>query len=374
MPPPEVLFVSKPIAPPWNDGTKNLVRDLAEALGRRADDGGEGNHVRPVVCGRVGVAPAVPHTRTLEVYPDGGSGHALGAIDSARLLMALALGELPPILHFVAAPTVRAARAARAIASARGRRTVQTVASLPDGDLGAGLFADRVVVLSRWMEARVRSAAPDAEVVRIPPPLRAPLRPPDDEVSALRATLVRPDELLVLFAGDLGEGRGAEPTLRAAARMASTKLVIGARPKGRGAAESLAALHTLAAELGVADRVTFVGDTPRVHAYLAAADVVALPATDPTGKIDLPLVLLEAMRFGRPVLVADGSPAAELADANAAVSAEATAEGLAAALEGLRAPEPRRALGDRAQAYVKQAHDPDSIARAHETIYEALLP
>ena len=28
----DVLFVSKPVAPPWNDSSKNLVRDLAGAL------------------------------------------------------------------------------------------------------------------------------------------------------------------------------------------------------------------------------------------------------------------------------------------------------------------------------------------------------
>ena len=29
---PSVLYVSKPVAPPWNDSSKNLVRDLALAL------------------------------------------------------------------------------------------------------------------------------------------------------------------------------------------------------------------------------------------------------------------------------------------------------------------------------------------------------
>ena len=30
-PPPTVLMVSKPVAPPWNDSSKNLVKDLAQA-------------------------------------------------------------------------------------------------------------------------------------------------------------------------------------------------------------------------------------------------------------------------------------------------------------------------------------------------------
>ena len=30
-----VLFVSKPVEPPWNDSSKNLVRDVASCLNQR---------------------------------------------------------------------------------------------------------------------------------------------------------------------------------------------------------------------------------------------------------------------------------------------------------------------------------------------------
>ncbi|MDH4281277.1 MAG: hypothetical protein OEV36_01370 [Myxococcales bacterium] len=37
----QVLYVSKPVAPPWNDSSKNLVRDVAGHLRRH----------RPIVMG-----------------------------------------------------------------------------------------------------------------------------------------------------------------------------------------------------------------------------------------------------------------------------------------------------------------------------------
>lgn len=368
--PPEILFVTKPIAPPWNDGTKNLVRDLAEALAR---DG----RVRPLVCGRAGLAPVVRGARTLPVFPAIGSRHALGPLDAARLLRTLVLGSPPSIAHFVAAPTVRAARVARVVVRLRGLRTVQTLASAPadDAALAGGLFGERLITLSRSMEARVRAAAPPgARVVRVPPPLALAARPDPAVVREIRARVGTDGARVVVFAGDLGPARGSELCVRAAALSPGTRLVVCARPKGARAAEHLAALEALARELGVGERVTFVGETPLVHAYLAAADVVVLPATDLTAKIDLPLVLLEAMLLERPVVVARGTPAAELAEAGAAAACDAVPEALAATLAALLGdPAGRAALAERGRAHVASEHDPDRVARAHVAIYEELL-
>ena len=45
----QVLFISKPVAPPWNDSSKNLVRDIAGHL----------RHYSPVLMGRPGQAEEV---------------------------------------------------------------------------------------------------------------------------------------------------------------------------------------------------------------------------------------------------------------------------------------------------------------------------
>ncbi len=116
------------------------------------------------------------------------------------------------------------------------------------------------------------------------------------------------------------------------------------------------------------------GETRAIHALLAAADVVALPSTDLYAKMDHPLVLLEAMSLARPVVVARDTPAAELADDEAAVAVDASPDALAAALDRLLDDAAQcAALGVRARAAVEARHAPAPMAAAYESLYDALL-
>ena len=121
-------------------------------------------------------------------------------------------------------------------------------------------------------------------------------------------------------------------------------------------------------------RVRWVGETDGIHALLGAADVVALPSDDLWAKMDHPLVLLEAMSLERPVVVAAGTPAAELAEGGAARAVEpdagAVAEAVGALLEDAEA---ARALGERGRARVLAVHAPARVAAAYERVYDGLL-
>jgi glycosyltransferase involved in cell wall biosynthesis len=87
--------------------------------------------------------------------------------------------------------------------------------------------------------------------------------------------------------------KGLDVLVRAAAKVPDTSVVVvGPRENERGD------LEALAAEVGVSDRLHFVGWTDRPRDYLPSFDVFAVPSRYDAS----PLALLEAMAAGLPVV------------------------------------------------------------------------
>jgi len=367
----EVLLVSKPVTPPWNDSSKNLVRDLASHLRRHSG----------VVLGRAG-APQLSGARSVPLYPAHAGGYAPALRDNARVLAHLLAGARQPLWHFFFAPNPRSSQVARVAAWLRRRPTVQTVCSAPrEGvDLKQVLFADRIVVLSRHTEARFVREGVDARRLRRIAPCIAPLSVPTEaERRDARLLFELPEgRSVVVYPGDMEFSRGATLSLEAQARLPVSSrplLVMACRAKTSAAVEAQAQLVRRCTALGIADSVRWIGETPHIHRLLGAADAVSLPAEALYAKMDLPLVAIEAMALGRPVLLARGSAADELAEQGGAVAVPPEPEAICAQLaRWLGDPAERAALGARAVAEVARAYAPGAMAGAYETLYDELLP
>ena len=373
---PSILFVSKPVAPPWNDSSKNLVRDVASHLGRHS----------ATVLTRKGSESGLHGVASEAVYAAQTTEYAPALADNARVLRRLLLGRRNDVWHFFFAPNSKSSAAGRLAARVRRVRTVQTVCSAPaeGANLHAVLFADRVVVLSRHTEQRLLDAGIARErVVRIPPAVGALEERDQAARMATRDQLGLPRErAVVVYPGDLEFSSAAERTLRAHAQLvaeagsaaAAPWLVIACRAKTARAREAEHALRALVRELKVEDSVSFLGETRAIHDLLATADVVALPAENLYAKMDLPLVLIEAMLLARPTVLAAGTAAAELAEGGAALAIEPTEAAIAQAISTLlRDPALRARLGATARAAALERHDPRAIAARHDALYDELL-
>jgi phosphatidylinositol alpha-1,6-mannosyltransferase len=177
----------------------------------------------------------------------------------------------------------------------------------------------------------------------------------------------------VVYPGDLEFGRGARTTLEAFARLPEGPiLAIACRAKTPAARAAEVELRELALRRAPG-RVHFLGETRRILELLGAADVVALPSETLYAKMDYPLVLLESMALGRPVIVAEGTAAAELG-AHGAVVVPAHVEPLTLALQRfLASPEHASRSGAAGRAAALETFSPAAMARAYERVYDALL-
>jgi glycosyltransferase involved in cell wall biosynthesis len=125
---------------------------------------------------------------------------------------------------------------------------------------------------------------------------------------------IRPEGQDIVAVGRLISKKGFDLLVRAFARIDRP----GLRLKIAGGGPDHDELVALAGELGVAERIDFLGSTPHADCLelIRGAGIFAIPCrTSPTGDRDgIPVVLMEAMAAGRPVIAGRLESIAELVE------------------------------------------------------------
>jgi phosphatidylinositol alpha-1,6-mannosyltransferase len=360
---PRVLFVSKPVAPPFHDGAVCLVRDMAPYL----------PGVRPTVLSTPS-APALAQGVDMDrIYVR--RGHYAPAIqDNIRTLLHVLLDRRHDLWHFVFAPNPTSSRAASLLKGLRRRPVVQTVASRPRSfdDLRSLLFGDRIIALSKHTaDLLVANGSPHVQM--LPPPCADLSR--DIEAQKLarsRADLPWGVPMLV-YAGDLEFSSGARVMAQAADTILSEHkdvlLVFACRAK-TPKAQQVADL--LKKRLSNESRVRWVGEVDDLPALMASATAMPFPVDDLYGKVDLPYVLLEAGLLGVASIVARGGPLEQI-PAAMLIDPDSPGQLARACLELLGDDDAAKQRGRDARQGVLREHDPARLGSQLADLYEQLL-
>jgi glycosyltransferase involved in cell wall biosynthesis len=303
----ETLIVSRPVAPPWNDSGKNLVRDLVTHC----------TEVQHRVLSVRGFSLDLGHVTEEPIYTSDDAFRPKLA-DQARVFARLLRPGGRRIVHFVLPwEDERSRRLARVALSFRHQAVVQTLLTAPRSSAGMRkrLFGNRIVTLSEHT-TRLLEAAGVPGVVHIPPGVTPPQSSGTSDRALFREEFdLAADRPVVVYPGDYGASRAAETFAEAVEKLASVldvTFVFACRHKRLGDEAEEGRLRARLAHLVERRRVRFVGETDRIRGLLAAADLVCLPAASSSGMTDIPLVLLEALAAGTPVLVGDVAPMNEV--------------------------------------------------------------
>jgi glycosyltransferase involved in cell wall biosynthesis len=170
--------------------------------------------------------------------------------------------------------------------------------------------ADAITVVSRTLETQVQGFGVDPDrVFYLPNGLdsawHTPRPLPTEQVQAVRARLGVAQAPLGMYVAHLARGSDLDLALRA------WPLVLRSVPEARlvvlGGGEGRPLLEALAAELGLQDRVIFVGPVPQeeVPVWLAAADVTINPYRDSlVNRAKCAGKLIDYMAAAKPVVAA----------------------------------------------------------------------
>lgn len=226
--------------------------------------------------------------------------------------------------------------------------------------IGEAVAASVVQVYGRPAAATIPNAVPvDA------------LQVPEGTREAVRAELgLDPRSPVVLAVGRLDAQKDHALLLEALARPELQALDAHLLVAGEGSLRG--ALEARAARLDLAGRVRLLGVRSDVPRLLAAADVFALPSVYEGN----PLVVMEALAAGRPVVATAVGCVPELVDDQTGrLVAHGDADALARALHAeLSQPEAARERGEAARQRARERFDVPVMARGYAALFASLAP
>jgi phosphatidylinositol alpha-1,6-mannosyltransferase len=371
-----VLFISKPVAPPFHDGTKCLVRDVARHL-TQVSATLMSTSVLPELDwaerGRIELAPV--YTTAGEFSP--------GLSQNLRAASWVLLHSRSDVWHFVFAPNPRTGRMARVLRALRRVPVLQTVASPPREfrHMRRLLFGDVVVAQSDWTRRCIERAYAEEDVplaarprlAVIPPPVEPSIGRSAEQIARARSALAIPDSApLFVYPGDLEVSGGAAAVAALVPELTrhlpESIVVFAYRAKTPRAPEIARRFER---ELPP-KHVRITGELPDVLSLIAGATAVLFPVDDLRGKVDLPIVLLESMALGVPVVALNRGPLAELEGA-VLTGGTQPPELLEPALRLASDRNFRQEVVERQRRAVSDHYASARVARAYERLYLELL-
>lgn len=181
----------------------------------------------------------------------------------------------------------------------------------------------KIVVISEFMKSRLVANGLDASKIEVKPPV---ITPPLS-THPLTHSQLPTSPIDLLYVGQLIRGKGVQLLLQAMARMKTPRTldIVGA---GNMEGE----LKSLAAKLGIADRVRFNGFQQNPQDWMRRAACVVVPSfwQEPYG-----LVAAEAVALGRPVVAFAIGGLPEACGGKATLVPPGDVKALAAALDNL---------------------------------------
>jgi len=214
----------------------------------------------------------------------------------------------------------------------------------------------------------LRDYAADVPVTVVPTPVDLG-QYHDLDPQRIRSALGLENAELLLYTGRLAAEKNLDFLLRAFARVAATRsqarlLLVGKGPHERR-------MQRTVRKLGLGERVVFTGPIPHseVPHYAAAADLFVFPSL-----IDVqPLVLIESMAAGTPVVAMEAPGPADVLSRGGGLLAPPQEDAFAAAVLELLSDEPRRrAMGEQAAQAAQRYNIPSATARLVAVYEEAI--
>jgi glycosyltransferase involved in cell wall biosynthesis len=365
----KVLLVTRPIAPPWDEASKNFAYYLAKSV--------SGFDFSVLTPGNIESLP-----KSISQVPIYTKNH-LDWNERLRLLKLAPLVKKFDIAHFMLTPNKLNTFAFKTFLSSPKTKTVQTIATLredlfSDEDFKKIIFADLVITYSDYAKNKLAQIG-FKNAVRIYPGIDTRLYSPESKnASAMELFGIKQDDFIISYPGEYTR-LGATDDIVASLpelfeKIPTAKFVFACRVKNEKDARKKDEIVSTLKEKGILNRVVFTdtfSDMPKLYNL---SDVVVFPVQNMEGKFDVPLAVIEAMSCAKPVIISDLPILREFASENNAliINQADSNQLIQASLELFNNKEKCDIIGEAARKYVLENFDIDSVAKKYEEAYTKL--
>lgn len=379
----KILFVTRPIAPPWDEASKNFTYFLAKNV--------KGFEFGLLTNGTISGLPR--NVAQKAIY----TSNNLTYLQKIRLIRNLRkIKNDFDILHYIFTPTKQNTFLLNHFVNYKKKnnsRTIQTIATLredmfKDSDFKSILFADLIITYSNYAKDRLNKLGFE-NVKRVYPGIDLDLYSPGEKDREIQKFLDVADENFVIqYPGEYAR-LGATDDLVSLIinnadefRKRKIRICFPGRIKGEEDKKKKAEVRKIFQEKNVLDLVRF-DDEIKTDGILRedfmrrrynTSDLIIFPVRDMKGKFDVPLAVVEAMACGKPVIISDLPLFSEFAKPEHSVIIERgnVAQLKEAILDLYDNPEKRLAIGKSARKFCEDNFDIQKVAEIYRQIYEKL--
>ena len=292
-----ILLLTRPICPPWDEGSKNFAYTLAKNAGDF--------EIHLLTCGKVANLPknVIQH----EIY----SSPKLDFGQKFRLLKFLKKANDFDIIHSLFTPTKINSLFLR-LNLKKGIKTIQTVATLREDlysaeDFRKILFGDQIVTYSDYAKEKLEKMGFN-RIKRIYPGIDVNLYSPAPKNQQLMKKFATSEKDFVInYTGEYVRLGDMDDIIESfsglAKRYQNFKLHLAVRVKNQKDAEKKREIIDKLKKEDVLGRVAFIDDgSYTMEEIYNLSDISIFPARTMAGKFDIPLAVIEAMACGKPVI------------------------------------------------------------------------
>jgi glycosyltransferase involved in cell wall biosynthesis len=369
----KILLVTRPIAPPWDEASKNFAFYLAKNLS--AFD------FYLLTNGFIPDLP--PHIHQKAIY----TSNKLTYMQRVRLLkLRHILREDFNVIHYMLTPTRLNAFSFKTFIKNNRSRTIQTIATLredlfKDKDFKNILFADLIITYSDYAKNKLNSLG-FKNVKRVYPGIdleEYKYAPKDQKL--MKQENISENDFVINFTGEYTR-LGAmdlviDSFIEISKKIPEAKLALAVRVKNdKDAQKKKEVVKKLKLkENNLLEKVSFFDDgSYKMAPVYNLCDISLFPVTDMKGKFDVPLAVIEAMACEKPVIISDLPILSEFANKdNSVIIKRGNIAALSKAILDLYGNAARRQeIGQNARKFVEENFDIKDIAEIYRKIYEKL--